>query len=97
MVLNKDDLDAKHVLFIDKIADNLPFIFDKDKDFNFAELAGLSIIAPRIGRKFFEDIVEAQAEAKSFDIERCKKAFNSIRSHISETQKRIAEPDIQKN
>lgn len=86
MATNKDNLDAGYVLFIDKIVDNLPFVLEKDKDLNLAQVAGLSIDSPRIDKKFFEDIVEAQAEGKSIDADHCKKAFNYIRNAIIKAQ-----------
>lgn len=80
MEKNKDNLDAKYVLFIDKIVNNLPFVFDKEKDFNLSELAGLSYNSPRIDKIFFEDLIISQSEVKGIDSQKCIDFFNNIRN-----------------
>ncbi len=83
MTTHKDEYDKKYVFFVDG-KHNVPFVFEKDKDFSILEFAILSKKCEEIGLhpSEFETTLTAQAEGKFSDATECIALFNHYRDTL---------------
>ena len=83
MVTKRDDLDKKYILFLDG-KHNVPFVFERDKDFSILEFAILSKKCEDIGIPpgEFETTLEAQAQGRFADAVECIALFNHHRDTL---------------